>query len=72
LPRRVAISSGHHPVARVCRELAFREKFLVDIADGMNDVFVLAVVLAIDAIHDERRQDEHRGMGGGVFGGSFP
>jgi uncharacterized protein YxjI len=47
------------PVATVSREFALREKFLVDIADNVNDVFILAIVLAIDAIHDERRQ-EHR------------
>jgi len=65
------ISHGHQPVARVSRELAFREKFLVDTADGVNDVFILAVVLAIDAIHDERRSDEHHGgmLGGGMLGG---
>ena len=50
-------------VATVTREMAFRERFGVDIAPGENDVFVLAVVLAIDNIHDERRQQEP-GMGG--------
>lgn len=55
-----------HRVATVSRELALREKFIVHIADDVNDVFILAVVLAIDAIHDERRQ-EHGG--GGMFGG---
>jgi uncharacterized protein YxjI len=69
-----SIDRGHEPVARVSRELALREKFLVDIADGVNDVFILAVVLAIDAIHDERRQEENQGgfgggMGGGMLGG---
>jgi uncharacterized protein YxjI len=58
-------------IATVSREFALREKFLVDIADGANDVFILAVVLAIDAIHDERRQDGGGGMfgGGDIFGG---
>src|SRR5260370_15849066 len=45
-------------IATVSRELALREKFTVDIADNVNDVFVLAIVLAIDAIHDERRQKD--------------
>jgi uncharacterized protein YxjI len=49
------IHHGHQRVAKISRELALREKFSIDIADGMNDVFILAVVLAIDAIHDERR-----------------
>ncbi|HEX9032167.1 MAG TPA: hypothetical protein VF834_10005 [Streptosporangiaceae bacterium] len=52
------ISSGHHQVARISRELSLREKFQVDVADGVNEVFILAIVLAIDAIHDERRQNE--------------
>lgn len=54
-----SISEGGRPVATISRELALREKFSVDIADSANDVFILAVVLAIDAIHDERRQN-HR------------
>ena len=62
------IHHGHRQVARVSRELALREKFHVDIADGADDVFLLAVVLAIDAIHREREQP----AGGGTFGGSFP
>lgn len=53
-------------IATVSRELALREKFQVNIADNVNDVFVLAIVLAIDAIHDERRQQDHGG--GGMFG----
>jgi hypothetical protein len=28
------------------------------VADGADDVFILAVVLAIDAIHDEREQNQ--------------
>ena len=47
-------------VATVARELAFKEKFTVDIAAGEDDVFFLATVLAIDNIHDERREQEHR------------
>lgn len=56
------------PIATVSREFALREKFIVDIADNVNDVFILAIVLAIDAIHDERRQQDH----GGIFGANFP
>ena len=51
-----SIHQGGHLIATVSRELALREKFQVDIADNVNEVFVLAIVLAIDAIHDERRQ----------------
>jgi uncharacterized protein YxjI len=56
-------------IGTVSREMAFREKFIVDIADGQNDVFILATVLAIDNIHDERRGDQ--GMGGGMLGGGM-
>jgi uncharacterized protein YxjI len=67
------IDEGHRPVARVHREFAFRERFAVDIADGANDVFILAVVLTIDAIHDERRgENQGSGMfGGGMMGGGL-
>lgn len=62
------ISGDGRPVATVSRVPAFHEKFVVDIADGTSDVFVLAVVLAIDAIHDERRQAGRAAGGGGMFG----
>ena len=52
------ISNGHHHVARISREFSLREKFQVDVENGINEVFILAVVLAIDAIHDERREQE--------------
>ena len=65
-----SISLDGQIVATISRELAFGEKFVVDIATGMNDVFLLAVVLAIDSIHDERRERNRRGAGGfGGFGG---
>jgi VCBS repeat-containing protein len=70
-----SISQAGQVVARISRELAFRETFTVDVADGVNDVFILAIVLAIDAIHDERKEQGNRGMGGGIggmIGGNFP
>ena len=71
------ISQGGQLVATISREFAFREKFLVDTADGGNDILILAIVLAIDSIHDERRERERddRGIVGGlgsVMGGNFP
>lgn len=69
-----SISQGGQVVATVSRELALREKFGVQTADGANDVFILAVVLAIDAIHDERRARDNHGTGGilgGMMGGGF-
>ena len=71
-----SISHNGQLVATISRELAFRERFVVETADGMNDVFLLAVVLAIDAIHDERRERNRSGFGGsaggGLLGGTFP
>ena len=71
------ISHGGQVVATISREFAFREKFLVETADGVNDIFILAIVLAIDSIHDERREREReqggiRGGPGGIIGGNFP
>lgn len=51
-----SISSGGQTIATISRHMSFREKFTVDVANGQNDVFILTVVLAIDAIHDERQQ----------------
>jgi uncharacterized protein YxjI len=60
------VSRGGVPVARMVRKFSLREKFAVDIADDENQAFLLAIVLAIEAIHDERRQREHRGAGLGL------
>lgn len=51
-----SISRAGQAIATISRHLSFREKFTVDVANGENDVFVLAVVMAIDAIHQERQQ----------------
>ena len=56
-------------VARMVRRFSLREKFAVDVADTENQVFLLALVLAIEAIHDERRERENRGPGFGMTGG---
>jgi uncharacterized protein YxjI len=56
---------------RLVRKFSLREKFAVEVADDENQPFLLAIVLAIEAIHDERRQQEHRGagLGFGAAGG---
>jgi uncharacterized protein YxjI len=46
-------------VASMRRKLSLRDKFGIDIADGQNDALLIAVMLAIEAIHEERRQ-QHR------------
>jgi uncharacterized protein YxjI len=62
------ISRDGMPVARMVRQFSLREKFAVDVADNENHVFLLALVLAIEAIHDERRE-QHGGPGLGLGGG---
>jgi uncharacterized protein YxjI len=62
------VSRGGAPVARMVRKFSLREKFAVDVADGENQPFLLAIVLAIEAIHDERRQQD-RGIGFGAGAG---
>jgi uncharacterized protein YxjI len=51
-------SAGAH-VARVSRHPSLHEKFVVEIAPGQNDVFILACVMAIDDIHKERKDEHH-------------
>jgi len=57
------------PIARMVRQFSLREKFAVDVADNENQAFLLALVLAIEAIHDERRQQHGAGPGLGLGGG---
>jgi uncharacterized protein YxjI len=60
------LSLSGQVLATVSRQLAFREKFLVETAPGQDDAFLLAAVLAIDNIHDDRRERSRRGMGMGM------
>jgi uncharacterized protein YxjI len=62
------VSRDGTPVARMVRQFSLREKFAVEVADNENQAFLLALVLAIEAIHDERSDR----AGGGAFGGIFP
>jgi uncharacterized protein YxjI len=48
------LTQGGMPVASMDRHVSFRETFAVDIADNENAAFVFAVLIAIEAIHDER------------------
>lgn len=51
-------SAGAH-IAQVSRHPSLHEKFVVEIAPGQNDVFILACVMAIDDIHQERKDERH-------------
>jgi uncharacterized protein YxjI len=50
------LEQGGMVVAHLRRKFSLRERFAIDIADGQNDILLLAVMLAIEAIHEERRQ----------------
>jgi uncharacterized protein YxjI len=50
-----SLSEGGTAVATMRRKFSIREKFAIDIADGQNDALLLAIMLAIEAIHEERR-----------------
>jgi uncharacterized protein YxjI len=50
------LSQDGHRVASMTRKLSLRERFGIDIADGQNDALLLAIMLAIEAIHEERRE----------------
>jgi uncharacterized protein YxjI len=67
------VSRGGMPVARMVRQFSLREKFAIDVDDNEHQVFLLALVLAIEAIHDERREQENRGAFPGIpgMGGDF-
>jgi uncharacterized protein YxjI len=57
------------PVARMVRKFSLREKFAIDVGDSENQAFLLALVLAIEAIHDERRQHHGGGLAAGGIAG---
>jgi len=65
------VSRDGTPVARMLRQFSLREKFAIDVADGENQAFLLALVLAIEAIHDERRQQHGGGLGANLAGGGI-
>ena len=59
------------PVAQMIRKFSLREKFVIDVADSENQAFMLALVLAIEAIHDGRRQQHGGDLGAGLAGGGI-
>jgi hypothetical protein len=59
-------------VATVGRQLALKEKFTVDITPGEDDAFMLAIIVAIDACHDQRQERRRSGGGLGGIAGGFP
>jgi uncharacterized protein YxjI len=54
--REYVIASGDQPAASVTQLRTMRERFAVDVADGQDPVLMLAVVLVIETIRDDRRR----------------
>lgn len=54
--REYTITSGAGTAATVSQLRTFRERFEVEVADGQNPVLMLAIVLVIETIRDDRRR----------------
>jgi uncharacterized protein YxjI len=54
--RQYSITLAGVQVAAVTQLRTFRERFAVEVADGQDAVLMLAVVLVIEAIRDDRRR----------------
>jgi uncharacterized protein YxjI len=54
--RQYAITRGGMPAAGVTQLRTLREQFAVEVADGEDAVLMLAVVLVIEIIRDDRRR----------------
>lgn len=54
--RQYAITSGGMPAAAVTQLRMFREQFSVEVADGQDAVLMLALVLTIETIRQDRRR----------------
>jgi len=50
-------------VATVSQQRSLRERFAVEVADGEDTALMLAVVLVIETIRDQRRQSATLGDG---------
>jgi uncharacterized protein YxjI len=54
--RQYSIARGGMPVAGVTQLRSLREQFAVEVTDGEDAVLMLAVVLVIETIRDDRRR----------------
>jgi uncharacterized protein YxjI len=54
--RQYSITSSGVQVAAVTQLRTFRERFAVEVAEGQDAVLMLAVVLVIETIRDDRRR----------------
>lgn len=56
----LALARDGDVVAQMAQQFSFHEKFAIDIADSENAAFILAVLLALEAIHEERANNNQR------------
>lgn len=61
--RNYAVTRAGATVATVSQQRTLRERFAIEVADGENTVLMLAVVLVIETIRDQRRRSA-AGSGG--------
>jgi uncharacterized protein YxjI len=54
--RKYEVLRGTSVVASVSQQLALRERFAVEVADGEDAVLMLAAILVIEVIRDDRRR----------------
>ena len=54
--RTFTVTRGGAAVATVSQQRTLKEQFAVDVADGENPVLMLAVILVIETIRDDRRR----------------
>jgi uncharacterized protein YxjI len=62
--RTFTVTRSGAAVATVSQQFALRERFTVDVADGENPVLMLAVILVIETIRDDRRRASGAAGGG--------
>jgi hypothetical protein len=53
--RNYAVARGGVTVATVSQRPSLRQRFAIEVADGQDPVLMLAVILVIEAIRDQRR-----------------
>jgi uncharacterized protein YxjI len=53
--RNYAVARGGVTVATVSQRRSLRQRFAIEVADGEDPVLMLAVILVIEAIRDQRR-----------------
>jgi uncharacterized protein YxjI len=63
--RQYAVARGGVSVATVTQQRSLRERFAVEVNDGENPVLMLAVILVIETIRDQRRSAGAAAAGAG-------